>query len=172
MTKIIASHQKMESSDTKMIWRITTTAKKIQSRDSEYQSISTTWLSHQRIPHWVHSNCFLLEMKKKSNLIPGQLTTPESIPQKAGAARMLKTSEPTTVPTPMSPWVTKVPMMLKNNSGMGVPMAIMVAPATSADKCNSANTKFHLNWFSHSVTSFMPHLSSITIKHLSDILFL
>ena len=53
---------------------------------------------------------------------------------------MLNTSDPTTVPMPMSPCVMKVPMMLKNNSGTEVPMAMMVAPATSGDMCNAVKS--------------------------------
>ena len=49
MTNIMASHQKMALSETKMIWRMTTMAKKKQSRDSGYQSTSTTWFIHSFI---------------------------------------------------------------------------------------------------------------------------
>ena len=52
-------------------------------------------------------------------------------PQQAGTARILNTAEPTIVPTPKSPSVTKVPIMLMNNSGLDDAAAINVAPATS-----------------------------------------
>ena len=50
--------------------------------------------------------------------------------------KMLKTALPTMVPMPKSLLVTKVPMMLVNNSGAEEPAAIKVAPATSLDMCN------------------------------------
>lgn len=59
------------------------------------------------------------------------LTIPAPIPQHAATARMLKTAEPTMVPTPMSPSVMKVPMTLTNSSGADVAAAMNVAPATS-----------------------------------------
>lgn len=61
------------------------------------------------------------------------VTIPAPIPQHAGTARMLKTAEPTIVPTPMSPSVMNVPIALTNNSGAEVAAAMNVAPATSFD---------------------------------------
>jgi len=58
--------------------------------------------------------------------------------QHAGTASMLKTAEPTMVPTPRSPSVTKVPMTLMNNSGLELAAAITVAPATSSVTLSSA----------------------------------
>jgi hypothetical protein len=55
------------------------------------------------------------------------------MPQQAGTARMLKTAEPTIVPTPMSPSVMKVPIALTKSSGADVAAAMKVAPATSFD---------------------------------------
>jgi hypothetical protein len=59
------------------------------------------------------------------------ITIPAPMPQHAATARILKTAEPTMVPTPMSPSVMKVPMTFTNNSGAEVAAAIKVAPATS-----------------------------------------
>lgn len=58
-------------------------------------------------------------------------TIPAPMPQQAATARMLKTAEPTMVPTPMSPSVMNVPMTFTNNSGAEVAAAMNVAPATS-----------------------------------------
>lgn len=60
-----------------------------------------------------------------------KLTIPAPIPQQAATARILKTAEPTMVPTPMSPSVINVPITFTNNSGADVAAAINVAPATS-----------------------------------------
>lgn len=60
--------------------------------------------------------------------------------QHAGTANILKTAEPTIVPTPKSPSVTKVPMTLMNNSGLELAAAITVAPATSSVTFSSAET--------------------------------
>lgn len=70
----------------------------------------------------------------KSSLI----TIPAARPQQAATARMLKTAEPTIVPTPMSPSVINVPMTFTNNSGADVAAAIKVAPATSFDMFRAA----------------------------------
>uniref|UniRef100_A0A182JFE6 Uncharacterized protein n=1 Tax=Anopheles atroparvus TaxID=41427 RepID=A0A182JFE6_ANOAO len=51
----------------------------------------------------------------------------------AATARILKTAEPTMVPTPMSPSVMNVPITLTNSSGAEVAAAMNVAPATSLD---------------------------------------
>lgn len=67
------------------------------------------------------------------------LTKPVNNPQQAGAAKMLNAAEPTIVPTPISPCVMNVPTILMNNSGDEVPMAIIVAPATSGLICNTVN---------------------------------
>lgn len=53
------------------------------------------------------------------------------MPQQAATARILKTADPTMVPTPMSPSVMNVPITFTNNSGADVAAAINVAPATS-----------------------------------------
>ena len=50
-----------------------------------------------------------------------------------GANKMLNAPDPIIVPTPMSPFVTKVPTKLVNSSGEDVPIAIIVAPATFGD---------------------------------------
>lgn len=60
-------------------------------------------------------------------------TIPAAIPQQAATARMLKTADPTIVPTPISPSVIKVPMTLTNSSGADVAAAINVAPPMSFD---------------------------------------
>lgn len=62
---------------------------------------------------------------------------PAPIPQHAATANILKTAEPTIVPTPISPSVMKVPMTLTKSSGADVAAAIKVAPATSADIFNA-----------------------------------
>lgn len=49
----------------------------------------------------------------------------------AGRARLLKTPQPTTVPIPKSPSVTKVPKRFMKRSGDDTAAAIKVAPATS-----------------------------------------
>ena len=69
---------------------------------------------------------------------------PAPIPQQAGTARMLKTAEPTIVPTPISPSVMKVPIAFTNNSGADVAAAINVAPATSFD-IDSAEKELNKN---------------------------
>lgn len=53
-------------------------------------------------------------------------------PQQAGTANTLNTAEPTMVPTPRSPSVTKVPTQFINNSGLELAVAMKVAPATSS----------------------------------------
>ena len=60
-------------------------------------------------------------------------------PQQAGTANILKTAEPTIVPTPKSPSVTKVPTILMNSSGLELAVAIIVAPATSSVTLISEN---------------------------------
>lgn len=55
------------------------------------------------------------------------------MPQQAATARILKTADPTIVPTPMSPSVMKVPITLTKSSGAEVAAAMNVAPATSLD---------------------------------------
>lgn len=62
--------------------------------------------------------------------------------QHAGTASMLNTAEPTMVPTPKSPSVTKVPMTLMNNSGLELAAAITVAPATSSVTSSSVVRHF------------------------------
>lgn len=64
---------------------------------------------------------------------------PAPIPQHAATANILKTAEPTMVPTPMSPSVMKVPITLTKSSGADVAAAINVAPATSADIFKAKN---------------------------------
>lgn len=64
-------------------------------------------------------------------------TIPAPRPQHAATASMLKTAEPTIVPTPMSPSVIKVPITFTNSSGADVAAAMNVAPATSFDICNA-----------------------------------
>lgn len=66
------------------------------------------------------------------------LTMPAPIPQQAATARMLKTAEPTMVPTPISPSVMNVPITLTKSSGAEVAAAMKVAPATSADMFSAA----------------------------------
>lgn len=63
---------------------------------------------------------------------------PAPIPQQAATARILKTAEPTMVPTPMSPSVMKVPITFTNSSGAEVAAAMNVAPATSFVMFNAA----------------------------------
>lgn len=48
------------------------------------------------------------------------ITCPAKSPQHAGTASILNTADPTTVPTPMSPFVINVPTQLMNNSGLDV----------------------------------------------------
>uniref|UniRef100_A0A182IUW8 Uncharacterized protein n=1 Tax=Anopheles atroparvus TaxID=41427 RepID=A0A182IUW8_ANOAO len=60
-------------------------------------------------------------------------------PQTAGTASMLNTAEPTTAPTPRSPFVTNVPTQLMNSSGLDEAAAMNVAPATSSFTCSSMN---------------------------------
>lgn len=56
----------------------------------------------------------------------------EKRPQHAGTAKMLNTADPTIVPTPISPWVTNVPTLFINSSGLELATAINVAPAMSS----------------------------------------
>jgi len=53
------------------------------------------------------------------------------MPQTADITRILKTEDPTIVPNPMSPLVTKVATKLTKSSGAEVAAARKVAPATS-----------------------------------------
>lgn len=55
------------------------------------------------------------------------------MPQQAATARILKTADPTMVPTPISPSVIKVPITLTKSSGADVAAAINVAPPISFD---------------------------------------
>lgn len=48
------------------------------------------------------------------------ITCPAKRPQQAGTASILNTADPTTVPTPISPFVMNVPTQLMNNSGLDV----------------------------------------------------
>ncbi|KAJ6636773.1 hypothetical protein Bhyg_15368 [Pseudolycoriella hygida] len=85
----------------------------------------------------------LIRLMEKLFLI-ASITCPANSPQQAGTANMLKTADPTTVPTPRSPFVINVPTQLMNNSGLDVaaykaPLnrflaltAIKVAPTTSS----------------------------------------
>lgn len=61
-------------------------------------------------------------------------------PQQAGTAKILNTADPTIVPIPKSPSVTKVPTLLMNNSGLELATAINVAPAMSSFIRNPENT--------------------------------
>lgn len=65
-------------------------------------------------------------------MIFNKLTILAKRPQHAGTASTLKTADPTMVPTPKSPSVTKVPTQLMNNSGLELAVAMNVAPATSS----------------------------------------
>lgn len=69
------------------------------------------------------------------------LTILENRPQQAGTANMLNTADPTMVPTPRSPSVTKVPTELINNSGLELAVAMKVAPAMSSFICKSVKKK-------------------------------
>lgn len=60
-----------------------------------------------------------------------RLTILAKRPQQAGTARILNTADPTMVPTPRSPWVTKVLTQLTNNSGLELAVAMKVAPTIS-----------------------------------------
>lgn len=71
---------------------------------------------------------------------------PAPMPQHAATASMLKTAEPTIVPTPMSPSVMNVPITFTNSSGADVAAAINVAPATSADIFNAESKIRKFNW--------------------------
>lgn len=73
------------------------------------------------------------------------LTMPAPMPQQAATASMLKTAEPTMVPTPMSPSVMNVPITLTNSSGADVAAAIKVAPATSLDMLSAIPKKTRRN---------------------------
>jgi len=61
-------------------------------------------------------------------------------PQQAGTAKILNKDEPTIVPTPISPFVTNVPIIFINSSGDEVAAAIIVAPTTSFCKCISVKS--------------------------------
>ncbi len=66
------------------------------------------------------------------------------IPIQVPTASTLKTADPTIVPTPRSPFVTKVPITFVNNSGADVLIAMNVAPATFGAIRNSKwNHKIH-----------------------------
>jgi hypothetical protein len=60
-------------------------------------------------------------------------------PIHAATPSVLNTAEPTTVPTPRSDSVMKVPMMLTKSSGDDVATAMKVAPATSCVRSRSGN---------------------------------
>lgn len=78
--------------------------------------------------------CVINVNKSPSTLTPdASLTIPAARPQQAATARMLKTADPTIVPTPMSPSVINVPITFTKSSGAEVAAAINVAPATSLD---------------------------------------
>ncbi|KAL0118758.1 hypothetical protein PUN28_009432 [Cardiocondyla obscurior] len=68
--------------------------------------------------------------------------------QQAGTANILNTAEPTMVPTPKSPSVTKVPITLIKSSGLELAAAITVAPATSSVTFSSVK---------HFATFYPPH---------------
>lgn len=62
----------------------------------------------------------------------GKVTSAADKAPQAGVTKVLKTALPTTVPTPRSDSVRKVPTTLTNNSGKQLAVAKNVAPATSA----------------------------------------
>lgn len=70
---------------------------------------------------------------KRNHTEADRQTIPAPIPQHAATANMLKTAEPTMVPTPISPSVMNVPITFTKSSGADVAAAINVAPATSLD---------------------------------------
>ena len=57
--------------------------------------------------------------------------------QTAGINIILKTAEPSIVPVPISSFDMNTPIIDVNSSGADVPIAMNVAPATSAGKFNS-----------------------------------
>lgn len=66
------------------------------------------------------------------------------IPIQVPTASTLKTADPTIVPTPRSPFVTKVPITFVNNSGADVLIAMNVAPATlGAIRNSKRNHEMH-----------------------------
>ena len=69
------------------------------------------------------------------------IVIPAPIPQHAPTAKILKTALPTMVPTPMSPFVTKVPMTLVKSSGALVLIAMNVAPAVAGCIFSSTSLK-------------------------------
>ncbi len=58
-------------------------------------------------------------------------------PQAAGITIRLKTAVPNIVPVPMSSSEINTPIMLVNNSGAEVPIAMNVAPAISDGNFNA-----------------------------------
>lgn len=80
----------------------------------------------------------------KQSRVTGQrsslITWPAIKPQHAGTASILKTAEPTIVPTPMSPSVMNVATQLMNSSELDEATAMNVAPAMSFFICISERT--------------------------------
>ena len=65
-------------------------------------------------------------------------TWPEAIAQTPMMTQILKTAEPTIVPTPCSPGSTKMVMSAVKSSGADEPAAMNVAPATSSERLSAA----------------------------------
>lgn len=75
--------------------------------------------------------------------------------QTAGMKIILKTADPRMVPVPISSFDMNTPITDVNNSGAEVPIAMNVAPATSAGNFNSASKKHYIFIFEsykHNIT--------------------
>lgn len=77
----------------------------------------------------------------KYSIVKVALTMEAVMPPQAGTPSVLKTALPTTVPTPRSESVMKVPIRLVKSSGVHVANAMNVAPATSWLKLKSASNQ-------------------------------
>lgn len=103
-----------------------------QSRDTGHQSkytICNHWKKKLRLP-----SC-------EKEIYRKILTLRANNPQHAGTAKILKTADPTMVPTPKSLFVTNVPTTLMNNSELEAAAAINVPPTIE-----NMNTNLNI-WF-------------------------